>query len=134
MSRQTWLYSKLINMAPLTTLLPAASIKGSGSITVVPSSRPFMLVRYLPSTIEQRDDGKVRAFKESVQFWVYDEEGSYGRINEILDVLETNLPGPVLDEPGLLHVDWNGFGPELFDDQFKALTRWGAATLVGSKT
>lgn len=133
MSRQQWVYEKLINMAPLTALLPAVRIVASGSIGSPPAARPFMQVRYLPSTIEIRDNGSVRSFKEIVQFWVYDEEGSYSLINEILDVVEDNFPGPVEGEPTIGHIDWNGLGPEQFDDDLKALVRWGSATIVGSK-
>jgi hypothetical protein len=134
MSAHQWVFQKLTTHAPLLALIPAVRIVGSGSITTPPSARPFMMIRYLDSLVELRDDGKVRADKEIVQFWVYDGPGSYGKINDALRVIEDFLPGPVLDEPELIHVDWNGLGPESFDDVFKALARWGSATLVGSRS
>lgn len=130
--RQEWLYGKLTTLPPLTTLVPAERIRGGGSLTNVPFDRPFILIRYMPSTIEIRDDGKPVSDKEVVQFWVYDEPGSYRTIVEALKVIQREIPGPVQDAQWQGHVDWNGLGPELFDNELKAITRWGSATLVGS--
>lgn len=64
------------------------------------------------------------------EVWVYDEPGSYDRIDTIIDLLHGELVGPV-PEPGKVSCEWAGDSGELADDQMKAIVRNATFQLIG---
>jgi hypothetical protein len=127
-----WLYGKLTGTPALTALVPTSAVLSAGAMPGgVPSARPFIVFRFVDDVPQLRDGQEVVARNQLAQVWIYDNPGSYDRIDEILAVVEDALVGPVAI-PSAVACESGGYSGELQDDDYKALTRYGLFTLVGA--
>ena len=138
MNWRRWVYLKLTTSAPVLALVPVGSIMSGGSLTGTPKDRPFIVIRVQDETPELRDDGKAVASSRNCAIWVYDEPGSYDRIDDIIEAIQATLQGQVVtigaDDFGAgIAAIWSGDSPELADDELAAITRNTNYRLVGSK-
>jgi len=136
MNWRKWLYETITETPEIVAVVPPASVFAAGSLDGPIVSRPYIVIRLVENIPQLNDGGVVVAYHDVGQIWVYDEPGSYDRIDAILTVVEDHLSGPVArgdDTEGLVCVNWNGRSPEFPDDEMKAITRFGQVTLVGVK-
>jgi len=107
--------------------MTANTILGS-SVQDSPEVRPFAVLKWADVT-----PAFTTGSSEIMQFWAYDEPGSYDNINSILKRVRA-----VLDENTDVEVDderystskWNGDSAELYDDIFKCIVRYATFTIV----
>lgn len=128
MDWRNWTLEALGNRASLTEILPATSHYGAGSLNVAPEVRPWLIIKM---TDEDPVPGMKMARFQGAEIWVYDDPGSYSRIDVLLEEVRKALLDnrPVTD--GMIAV-WEGNSPELADDQFGAIGRFASFRLVGS--
>lgn len=132
-----WTFRKLkeiVTVLPPPLTVPQTRVMAGGALDGPPASRPYVIYRFLDEGVQIKDDSRPVAKDQIVQVWVYDDPGSYDRIDSIMDALESGMPGPVVqhaDYTGCIAVNWNGRGPELFDDEMKAITRFALLSLIG---
>lgn len=110
---------------------PASSVFAGGALSGAPAERPFIIYRLQEVTPELRDADDVIASSQNAEVWVYDEPGSYDRIDAILTDVVSALSG-VVAEPGAVCATWQGNSPELSDDEMKAITRNASFRLIGA--
>lgn len=109
--------------------LTADTIKGS-TVLQSPEDRPFAVAKWAGHA--QPLVKHIAA--EQFQFWIYDEPGSYDRINKALDrvysiLCEENVD-IVVDGERFSTATWLGDSIELYDDIYKCITRYGTYTIV----
>lgn len=107
-----------LNQPSLTNQLPGG-LFAAGSMTGSVSQRPWAVYRINDETSQLRGDEEDAAKRTSAQVWVYDEPGSFKRIEQILEtvlVLMKNASG--------LRTRWLGTSAELPDDEFKAIVKY----------
>lgn len=97
-----------------------------------PQERKFMVTRWLSTS-----PGISPVHRVELQLWAYDREGGYGRIGDMLRAAR-----PVLDSlngqqlPGggwVTAVEWQGSGPDLWDDVYSSPARWESYRIVASE-
>lgn len=95
-----------------------------------PEQRPFMVLSWGEENVAFRGGSS-----ENLTVWVYDEPGSYDRIDEALDEVKRLFEEAVDVEDGLggrlATADWRGRSVDLYDDIFKCATRNALLTVVG---
>jgi hypothetical protein len=129
MNWRPWVYGQL--QATMTTLtLPPTSVFAGGALTEVPSVYPYMIYRVQGEQPRIKDDGQSVRSQQPLEVWVYDQTGSYDRIDAMLRAVRLLLTGPV-SEVGAIACEWLSDGPELFDDELKALVKVGSYNLIG---
>lgn len=129
MNARAILYSALTGDAQLTAIVPTERIYAAGSLEGSPA-RPWIVIRTGDESSRLRDDRSSVASQLRASVWVYDEPGSYLRIDAIL----THVRRVLLAMPGdasAICCEWAGDGPELGDDELKAILRVGNFTLIG---
>jgi hypothetical protein len=77
-----------------------------------------------------RDDERAVTTFDGLEVWVYDEPGSYDRIEELLEEIRVELEGQI-SVPGAIACSWQGDSVELSDDQMKAIVKNSTYRLVG---
>lgn len=126
MDWRTWIHQTLIGAVPVTTLVPAARIFGSGSVQGVPKDKPFIIL-----TFGARVAPIPTAHRQTVTVWVHDEPGDYLRIDQILAEIRSVLEGQV-SSAGAIGCRWSGDSTDLADDAYGTITRNSSYDLVGS--
>jgi len=110
-----------------------ASATGVGDVPQSPD-KPFCVIREIGSTtypvVEETASPRARSF----YFWVYDERGSYVRIDELLkEVGDTvrDLVGSVSPSGRrCIGVNWQGESMDLEDDTYDANAKYGSARVT----
>jgi hypothetical protein len=95
-----------------------------------PEYRPFLQLRW-----GRNDVGLDVVTRRTVNIWVHDEGGDYGRIDSIILRLRALLPTLEGQDNGsghLMAVEWTGDSEDLADDGHKTITRYTSFSLVGS--
>jgi hypothetical protein len=95
-----------------------------------PAQRPFLQLRW-----GRTDFGLDVVTVRTLNIWVHDEPGDYGRIDSIILRLRELLPtleGQSNGSGHLVAVEWAGDSEDLADDGHKTITRYSTFTLVGS--
>lgn len=71
---------------------------------------------------------------QSLEVWVYDEPGSYVRINKVIDIVKQILTEnvDVVDDDGgrFSQARWMSTSRELYDDIYKRITRFATFNVV----
>lgn len=124
MNWRTWVYPKLVNV------LPAAQVFAGGALAEVPAVRPFIVYRLNNKTAAMRDNDRAIATFDVLDVWVYDNPGSYDRIETTLEAVKVQLVGQVASV-GAIACSWQGDSGELADDALKAITKNSTYRLVG---
>lgn len=110
-------------------LLPPAQIIQGSNLTEQPPF-PFLIHKLTITAATPSRRGK-----PGLEVWVYDEPGSYLRIDAILRAVRNRLaPGPHTLTDGSEHiavVDWTNDSPDLPAEEFHGITRMCAFNLVG---
>lgn len=114
------IYGAMAGHAPLLALLAEGegSIRQGGSLVGRIDARPFIVYRIQERFPTLRGDDAVEVLHTNVEIWVYDEPGSFTRIEAILDVTMALVPTIV----GLKSI-FRGVSGELPDDEMKAFTK-----------
>lgn len=121
MSVRQRIYDGLNGHAPLTALLAegaAGGVKAGGSLTGREDQRPFLVYRIQEQYSAVRGDDEPQVLHTNVEIWVYDEPGSFTRIEQIMGVILALVP----TIPNLKAV-FNGVSGELPDEEMKAITK-----------
>ncbi|MET0416547.1 MAG: hypothetical protein ABW022_11060 [Actinoplanes sp.] len=95
-----------------------------------PEYRPFLQLRW-----GRNDVGLDVVTRRTLNIWVHDEGGDYGRIDAIISRLRALLPTLEGQDNGsghLMAVEWTGDSEDLTDDGHKTITRFTSFSLVGS--
>lgn len=98
-----------------------------------PQERVFLALRWGPSVPGVGDAAPV-----DLALWVYDKEERYDRIERVLRAarpIMDALHAVRLTPPGsgaVLGVNWQGAGPDLFDDVYVAWTRYESYRVTAS--
>lgn len=127
MNWRKWIYDKLTTLSSV----PASSILAGGSLTGSPTDRPFIVYRIGSEIPRLRDGFTAVTSSRTAEVWVYDDSGSYDRIDTILDEVKALLPGPVASL-GATACEWISNGGEIADDEIKALCKVGSYQLIGA--
>jgi len=138
------LYSILVNDPAVTTLIPAARIKESASVTDTPDFTVGKLVIIrMRSSFDgvRKEDASLRGGQQArCALFAYDERGgSYEDLDRILRTARTALlaapphkfTGPDGDQ-WLNSVTWEGDSEDFFDEPWNAITKNAAFLLTGS--
>ena len=131
MSWRQWLFAKLNGTLSLTAIVPADRVMAAGALTGSPPVRPFVLYRMGGDTTRMQDADVPLLADNVVQVWVYDDPGSYARIEQYLDEMRKRLPGQVIGVPNAHACVWGGTSGELADDEFKCAVKFANLKLVG---
>ena len=131
------MYDFLVSLEPATGIGSGAIFERSSVIDGLPAAPPFLI--YTLTT--ESSDPKLPCVS-TMEIWVYDELGSYARIDKILralradfvpdelvEVKRTRTDGSVVR---LVQADWIGNSADLNDDVLRCATRNGTWRLVGS--
>jgi hypothetical protein len=127
MTWRGYVWEKLRADAGLTAIVPVDSVFASGSMEEVPADKPFIVLRFDPATPAIKP-----AMIQDFSVWVHDDPGSYARIDQVLGIIRTMLPGPVPDDGGIL-IEWQGDSPELADDIRETIVRNASFRLAGRR-
>lgn len=113
--------SKLFSAVNISSVLTKApgGIHAGGSLTGAPVTRPFIVYRVQVEDPALRGDDGDEATRTTAEFWVYDDPGTYTRVEDVLATLKT-----VLASVTSLRCTWLGTSPELSDDQMKAIVKY----------
>lgn len=130
MSWRNWMFGRL-TASPIATQVPNGSVFSGGSITTPPEDFPFIVYRLQDKVARIKDDSVPQAVSQFAEVWVYDEPGSYDRIDTIIQLVRSELVGPVAS-PGKTCCEWSGDSGELADDEWKAITRNATFQLIGA--
>jgi len=110
-------------------LLPPAQIIQGSDLTDQP---PFPFLVHRLTFAGPTPSGRGRP---GLEVWVYDEPGSYLRIDRLLLAVRARLrPGPHTLDDGSEHiavVDWTNDSADLPAEEFHGITRMSAYNLVG---
>lgn len=128
MNWRQWIHQTLIASAPVTAIVPAASIFGSGPAEARIDAKPFIIIRMMPSTIAVKEG---IAYKTGAQIWAHDAPGSYVRIDSVLSAVTGALSG-VVALPGAVRCTAQGRSQDLADDGFDTITKYASFELVGT--
>jgi len=134
MNWRQWIFSKLTTEASLIAVVPAVSVHAGGSITSAPLNKPFVIYRLQEEVPRLNDEDRPLATSRSGEVWVYDDPGSYDRIDDYLKLVRDKIAGQVIGVEGGIACGWQGESPELSDDEFKCITRFGSFQLTGVST
>jgi hypothetical protein len=126
-----WIYAQLTGTPELTAIVPADRVKAAGSLTGSPPSHPFVLYRIGGQVPRINAADRPFIADQDAQVWVYDEPGSYNRIESYLDWLRRELPGQVVAVEGAHACVWQGTSGELADDEFKSAVKFATFKFVG---
>jgi hypothetical protein len=107
----------VLNVAPITTQLPGG-LKAAGSLTGKVALRPFAVYRIQEASPQLRGDDATARRQNILQVWVYDEPGSYARIEDILRLVEAQLV-----QATTIRCVWIGDSGELPDEEQKAIVK-----------
>lgn len=129
MSWRNWIYTKL-TAPPINTVVDPAAVFAGGSITTSPNERPFIIYRIGANSPRLRDASNPVATSRFAEVWVYDDHGSYDRIDSILGTIRGELVGQVAS-PDKTCCEWIGDSIELADDELNAITRNSVFQLIG---
>lgn len=106
-----------LNVSALLTVAPGG-VKAAGSLTGPAPVRPFVIYRVQDETPGLRGDDDVPAKTTNVQIWVYDDPGTFTRIEAALEIVEE-----LMRSASGLRCTWQGRSGELPDDEQKAITK-----------
>lgn len=115
---RVWAKVRLDGAAPVTAIVPAASILGAGSIEENVKNRPFIIVKVgveLPGPFPG-------STVQSLTLWVHDDPGDYMKIDSILKATRDALEGAVPESGGVV-CRWMGDSVDLADEGFKTICR-----------
>lgn len=129
MNWRPWVYGRLCEPS-VAALVPNSSVLSGGSLTLVPSARPFIIYRLNGETPALKDGFETIRTTNFCEVWVYDEPGSYDRIDEIIDAVKSEMVGMIV-ATGACACEWIGNSRELADDVFKAIVRNATFKLIG---
>lgn len=104
-----------LNVPTLTNLLPGG-LHAGGSLTGPPSARPWAVYRVQNINPALRGDDNTQAKDTVLEVWVYDDPGTFTRIEAALDVVEVLIVGSAE-----LRCRYIGTSNELPDDELKAI-------------
>lgn len=127
MDWRTWMYGKLTQDGPFTSVIQNGSVFAGGSMEDAPALKPFVILRFLPRVPALPEDA---AHFQRAEVWCHDEPGSYLRIDQALSLAEAALVGPATGSG--IYAEWEGQGTDLFDDGWKTITRYSSFKLTGS--
>lgn len=125
-----WLFNKLRDSADVTELVPIKSIYGAGSLTGIPSLKPFLVIRVgdeiTPLPGVSRTDATI---------WAHDDVGNYLTIDDLLQRVRNALCGrneitgqvPVARA---IAARWIGNGPDQSDPTYGTLMKVSNYTLL----
>lgn len=91
-----------------------------------PEYRPFLQLRW-----GRNDIGLDVVTRRTLDIWVHDEGGDYGRIDSIISRLRALLP-TLEGTNNVMAVEWTGDSEDLADDGHKTIARYTSFSLVGS--
>jgi hypothetical protein len=110
---------------------------GLNADTIAPNFSPdapigdrFLIIRW---GVTNRGIGRVN--KVSVGCWMYNRQPDFGPIMKALMEIRTILPamvGVINSNEAILSVDYGGDSDDLYDDGYRAHTRWTSHTIVAS--
>ena|ERR1041385_7338539 len=126
---RTLVFQAIVNDSTLTTLGIGSPNSFAGDVDT-PADRPFLQLRW-----GRNDVGLDVVTRRTLNIWVHDEDGDYGRIDSIVLRLRELLPTLEGMENGsghLMAVEWTGDSEDLVDDGHKTITRYTSFSLVGS--
>jgi hypothetical protein len=124
------IYQALINSLPLTAVIPANRWIQAGSMDNQ-ILKPFGIIR-LTDTAPSIS----RSPQPGLQIWVHDNRGSYGQIDNTIELVKTALLDALPMENSthrIVHIGWIGDSPDLVDEGFNTNTKFSSFTLTGRK-
>lgn len=98
-----------------------------------------MVYKELPSQAYRAVDEITEAERRTFQFFVYDEKGSFDRINLILRHVKAVVKGPLksfwIPETGIrcFESEWGGLSQNIEDDGYESCARYGIAYFIVSE-
>jgi len=120
---RSWVWDRLSSAGALPTLIPSQF--GGGSVPNNPK-KPFMVIQISSKEPEFRDGDAPLNHRQILNVWVYDEPGSYKRIDTALGLVRDALVGR--DDRICV---WTGDSGDLADDTYGAITRYATFQLTG---
>ena len=139
MSLQRIVYGALVSLPALTAVVPATRILEASNLSNEEGQapvRPFLIYKTgseLPSWPSIEDN--------LMEFWVYDDHGSYDRINQILRALKDGMDRRAGDILVLSGVKWalmesrfQFASADLQDESLHAIVRYASYRVVGSRS
>jgi hypothetical protein len=120
MSVRQKVYDGLVGTPALLSLLAegAAGVRAGGSLEGRIDQRPFVIYRIQEMFAALRGDDSHVVTHTNVEIWVYDEPGTFTRIEAALAVIMGLMPNIVG-----LKAEFRGVSGELPDDDQKAVTK-----------
>lgn len=117
-----WIYSALSQSVTVTALVPVNRIYGSGALTGVPPSVPFITVGFGPAVPSLRGDDRVLTDGVVVSVWCHDNTGGYKRIDLVLDAVWAAITAAASPGSGYFAVS-QGRSADLADDVLDTLKK-----------
>jgi hypothetical protein len=107
------------NHASVTSLAPGGLMSG-GSLTGIVTVRPYIVYRVQDENPALRGDDETDvATRTQVHFWVYDEPGSYKRIETVIAAIKARMKAATT-----IRAMWLNTSQELPDDEQKAIVKY----------
>ncbi len=122
---RTTLFQAIIADATLIGLGIASENSFAGDVDT-PEYRPFLQLRW-----GRNDIGLDVVTRRTLNIWVHDEGGDYGRIDSIIFRLRLLLPS-LEGTSNIMAAEWTGDSEDLIDDGHKTIARYTSFSLVGS--
>lgn len=127
MNSRAWVFETLTASADVTALVPQSNIFSSSGLTAVgnvPATKPFIIYKF-----NSTDRPFPGAQTEEMQVWVYDDPGSYVRIDTILRRVIGTLDTPIVLPDGVCS-RWIGNSGDLIDD-ILGITKYASFIING---
>jgi hypothetical protein len=128
--------TELRTAASILAVVPADRIFEASSLDQLDVTDGIALsFRFLGSTPNIKEDRLPAAETVDTQVWSYGRPGSYTPLLEALRAVSTHLLALPYRSQGtarLWQVDFQGFGPDLYDSTFNANTKFASFRLVGA--
>ncbi len=128
MNWRVWVKQKLDGITTLTNIVPTTSIFAAGSLTSIPQTRPFLIIKIGLASPELKDE--VNATDLTIS--VHDAVGTYTNIDTVLSILRNALEGQVSDAGGVYCI-WRGDSDDLSDDALETIYKTSSYSLIGRK-
>lgn len=126
-----WLFAELTGTMALTAIVPAGRVMAAGALTGSPPDRPFVLYRIGSNLPRMMAADVPLVTDQEAQVWVYDEPGSFLKIEHYLEELRRELAGQVSAVEQAHVCVWQGTSGELADDELKCSVKYATLKLVG---
>lgn len=124
------LHGWLTTQSYLTSIIPADRWIQQGAMDE-PPARPFAVVGF-----SDRPRSTIGSPRPVVTIWIHDERGSYGKIDDVIALLESMLPVATPlenNDSRIVDIRWEGSSGDLTDDGYSTNTRNATFSLTGRK-